>query len=119
MRLVSRLCDDRKSCVMTRTARVGRTLQHPNRVLETYRSCREGNARHCTLGRRPSLGSRLLVRNFVGRVLTPTLNELSSWQQNARQQSALLFRVMIVFCEENLTQQLSTLAPALCKALAA
>lgn len=65
---------------------------------------------------RPPLGARLIVRAFVHRIIQPTLNELANWKTEARRQSALLFRVIIVYCEDHLTQELARIVNSLCKA---
>ncbi|KAJ1453962.1 armadillo-type protein [Pelagophyceae sp. CCMP2097] len=68
---------------------------------------------------RPPLGARLIVRAFAHRMLRPCLDELKNWQSTARRQSAILLRVLFVYCEEHMTQQLHKITVALCKALAA
>ena len=68
---------------------------------------------------RPALGSRLLVRAFMHRFLKPVLGELGNWRSDCRKQSALLLRVVIIYAEDVLTQELPILVVAFCRALAA
>ena len=69
------------------------------------------------LDKRPSLGARTIVRAFTHRVIQPTMDELCSWNEEARTQSAVLLQSMFVYCEEHLTEKLSKIVLALCKAL--
>ncbi|KAH8098771.1 hypothetical protein JL720_1737 [Aureococcus anophagefferens] len=69
------------------------------------------------LEKRPSLGARTIVRAFTHRVIQPTMDELCSWNEEARTQSAVLLQSMFVYCEEHLTEKLSKIVLALCKAL--
>lgn len=83
----------------------------------------DGRANHDPAGlpwpfeTRPSLGARMIVRAFCHRFLGPTLDELVSWRTEARRQSALLLRVVIVYCEDHLTQELARLVSAFCRTL--
>ncbi|KAJ8603515.1 hypothetical protein CTAYLR_005136 [Chrysophaeum taylorii] len=67
--------------------------------------------------RRPSLGARLIVRAFAYRIIQPTLDELANWRSDARRQSALLLRVIVVYTEDHLTQDLYKIVVSLCRAL--
>ncbi|CAM9489910.1 unnamed protein product, partial [Scytosiphon promiscuus] len=67
--------------------------------------------------RRPRIGARLYVRSNTRRFLTPLLAEMSNWISKTRLQSALLFRTLVVYCEEHLTVETHKLIPHLERAI--
>eukprot|EP00752_Nemacystus_decipiens_P006103 g5507.t2 len=66
---------------------------------------------------RPRIGARLYVRRNTRRFLLPLLGEMSNWISTTRLQSALLFRTLVVYCEEHLTVETHKLIPHLQRAL--
>ncbi|CAB1102695.1 unnamed protein product [Ectocarpus sp. CCAP 1310/34] len=66
---------------------------------------------------RPRIGARLYVRGNTRRFLMPLLAEMSNWISKTRLQSALLFRTLVVYCEEHLTVETHKLIPHLQRAL--
>lgn len=67
---------------------------------------------------RPRLATRLYVRSNTRRILPALVDELAHWTPTTRLLSAKLLRLLVVFCEDSLVDQLPMLLPALCKALA-
>ncbi|CAM9216522.1 unnamed protein product, partial [Choristocarpus tenellus] len=66
---------------------------------------------------RPRIGARLYVRGNTRRFIQPLLTELSNWISRTRLQSAMLFRTLIVYCEEHLTVEMHKMIPQLQRAL--
>eukprot|EP00903_Cladosiphon_okamuranus_P014433 g13393.t1 len=66
---------------------------------------------------RPRIGARLYVRRNTRRFLLPLLVEMSNWISTTRLQSALLFRILVVYCEEHLTVETHKLIPYFQRAL--
>ncbi len=96
---------------------------------EEFREHRDStSAAHCRLSgdawlpppfqTRPSLATRLYVRSSTRRILPALVDELEHWTPATRLLSAKLLRLLLVFCEDSMVDQLPTLLPALLKALA-
>ncbi|KAK9849260.1 hypothetical protein WJX84_009211 [Apatococcus fuscideae] len=66
---------------------------------------------------RPELGLRLLVQSHAFHLLVPLSAELSSWREEHAVCAARLLRVCLFMVEEEAEAHLSTLLPAMCKAL--
>ncbi|CAM9309283.1 unnamed protein product, partial [Hapterophycus canaliculatus] len=66
---------------------------------------------------RPRIGARLYVRNNTRRFLKPLLVEMSNWRSETRLRSTLLFRTLVVYCEEHLTVETHKLIPHFQQAL--
>ena len=66
---------------------------------------------------RPSLGSRLYVRNNTSRFFLTVLGELTNWRPETRLRSAELLLILTVFCEEHLTKDLHRTINNLAKAI--
>lgn len=60
---------------------------------------------------------RLYIRGNCKRFLTALVNELTNWISQTRLKSAQLLKVLIVLCEEHITQEVYILLPAFIKAL--
>lgn len=67
--------------------------------------------------KRPTLGSRMMVRCFAHRFVQPVMDELGSWNEDARAQSCILLSTIFVHCEENMTEKLAKVVISLVKAL--
>ena len=66
---------------------------------------------------RPPLEARVIVRAFAQRCIQPVMDELSSWTEYARVSSATLLQTLFVYHEDHVTEKLSKIVIALCKAL--
>ena len=66
---------------------------------------------------RPPLEARVIVRAFAARMLQPVMDEMSSWTDAARTQSATLLQTLFVYHEDHVTEKLAKVVMALCKAL--
>ena len=64
-----------------------------------------------------NIGMRLYIRGNCKRFLTALVNELTNWISQTRLKSAQLLKVLIVLCEEHITQEVYILLPAFIKAL--
>lgn len=62
---------------------------------------------------RPSIGSRYFVREYAKRFVTPLLSEIQSWKEDIQIRSVKLLMVMIIFCEENITQEINNVISVL------
>ena len=56
---------------------------------------------------RPRLGSRLFVRSNTKRFFMALLGELTSWISKTRERSSNLLQVLVIYCEEHLTMDIS------------
>ncbi|CAM9154418.1 unnamed protein product, partial [Pylaiella littoralis] len=99
-------------------------LDHQDEILERRQFGVDGDVRanHTKplprpFSGRPRIGARLYVRSNSRRFLLPLLVEMSNWISNTRLQSALLFRTLVVYCEEHLTVETHKLVPHLQRAL--